>query len=138
MHLAREDHAKIAEAIRAAEAKTSGEIVCVLARASSDYSALPALWAALIALTVPWLLIVFTPWPVQWIYVAQLLVFVGAYLLLSIGDIRVALAPRALRRLNAHRAAMEQFAIRGVTRTRGRTGVMIFVSLAEQIGRAHV
>lgn len=135
MQMSREDHARIAAAIRAAEAKTSGEIVCVLARSSSDYAALPALWAALIALSVPWPLIAFTQWPVQWIYLAQLAVFVLALLLLSIGAARVALAPRNLRRAHAHRAAMEQFAIRGVTRTRGRTGVMIFVSLAERYAR---
>ena len=136
MHMSREDHARIATAIRAAEEKTSGEIVCVLARASSDYAALPALWAALIALSVPWPLIAFTQLPVQWIYVAQLVVFMLALLLLSIGSVRVMLAPRGVQRAHAHRAAMEQFAIRGITRTKGRTGVMIFVSLAERY--AHV
>jgi putative membrane protein len=135
MQLSREDHARIAGAIRAAEASTSGEVVCVLARASSDYAVLPVIWAALIALTIPWPLIAFTQWPVQWIFAAQILAFAFAYVLLSIGDIRVALAPRAVRRMHAHRAAMEQFAIRRITRTRGRTGVLIFVSLAERYAR---
>lgn len=135
MHLSREDHARIAAAIRSVEAKTSGEIVCVVARASSDYAALPWLWAALIALTIPWPLIAFTQWPVQWIYVVQIVAFIASYSLLALGSIRVALAPRAVRRAHAHRAAMEQFAIRGVTRTKGRTGVLIFVSLAERYAR---
>ena len=135
MQLSREDRARITEAVRNAEAKTSGEIVCVLARSSSDYAALPALWAALIALSAPWPLIVFTQWPVQHIYVAQLVAFALALFVFSLGDIRVALTPRAVRRAHAHRAAMEQFVIRGVTRTRERTGVLIFVSLAERYAR---
>ena len=135
MQLSREDRARITEAVRNAEAKTSGEIVCVLARSSSDYAALPALWAALIALSVPWPLIVFTQWPVQHIFVAQRAAFALALFVFSLGDIRVALTPRAVRRAHAHRAAMEQFVIRGVTRTRERTGVLIFVSLAERYAR---
>ena len=135
MQLSREDRARITEAVRNAEAKTSGEIVCVLARSSSDYAALPTLWAALIALSAPWPLIVFTQWPVQHIYVAQLVAFALALFVFSLGDIRVALTPRAVRRAHAHRAAMEQFVIRGVTRTRERTGVLIFVSLAERYAR---
>lgn len=135
MHISREDQARISAAIHAAEQKTSGEIVCVLARASSDYAALPVIWAALIALSLPWPLIAFTRLPVQHIFIAQLVLFAAALLILSLGNIRVALAPRAVRRVNAHRAAMEQFVIRGITRTKARTGVLIFVSLAECYAR---
>ena len=135
MQMTRDDQARIAAAIHAAEAATSGEIICVLARASSDYAALPALWAALLALTVPWPLIAFTHWPVQYIFIAQVLVFALALFVLSLGSIRVALAPRAVRRAHAHRAAMEQFVIRGVTRTKAHTGVLIFVSIAERYAR---
>jgi len=35
MSLSKDDHDRIARAIRAAEARTSGEIVCVLAQTSS-------------------------------------------------------------------------------------------------------
>ena len=135
MQMTRDDQARIAAAIHAAEAATSGEIICVLARASSDYAALPALWAALLALTVPWPLIAFTHWPVQYIFITQVLVFALALFVLSLGSIRVALAPRAVRRAHAHRAAMEQFVIRGVTRTKAHTGVLIFVSIAERYAR---
>jgi putative membrane protein len=135
MEMSRDDHARIAAAIHAAEARTSGQIICVLARASSDYSAWPILWAALIALSSPWPLIAFTHLPVQYIFIAQIFVFMIAMSLLSIGNIRVALAPRAMQRANAHRAALEQYFLRGVTRTRARTGVMIFVSLAERYAR---
>ncbi len=50
MAISPEDHVRIAEAIRAAEQKTSGEIVCVLARSSSEYHSAPVLVGALLAL----------------------------------------------------------------------------------------
>ena len=48
---------------------------------------------------------------------------------------RVALMPRKARRAIAHRAAMEQFAIRGIARKKDRSGILIFVSLAERYAR---
>ena len=53
MTITPQDHIRIAEAIRAVEARTSGEIVCVLARASSEYAAAPLLWASLTACSLP-------------------------------------------------------------------------------------
>jgi len=46
-----------------------------------------------------------------------------------------ALLPRALRRAAAHRAAAEQFLIRGIARKKDRSGILIFVSLAERYAR---
>ena len=46
MPITPEDHAAIAAAIRAAEQRTSGQIVCVLAHASSGYAHVPVLWAS--------------------------------------------------------------------------------------------
>jgi putative membrane protein len=133
--ITKEDHAAVAAAIRAAEQHTSGQIVCVLAHASSDYAYVPPLWAALVALVLPWPLIAFTQLSIQWIYLAQLILFVAATLILSWPPLRILLVPRAIRRAHAHRAAIEQFFARGVSRTRERTGVLIFVSLAERYAR---
>ena len=41
MQLSSEDHTAISSAIRAAEQRTSGQIVCVLAHASSEYAHVP-------------------------------------------------------------------------------------------------
>jgi putative membrane protein len=49
--------------------------------------------------------------------------------------VRISLVPRAARRAMAHRMAMEQFLIRGIGRKADRTGVLIFVSLAERYAR---
>src|SRR3974377_649132 len=54
MNISEQDQKSISTAIRTAESKTSGEIVCVLAQSSSDATALPILLAALVALALPW------------------------------------------------------------------------------------
>jgi putative membrane protein len=135
MSISVQDHRRISAAIHAAEAKTSGEIVCVLAQASCDATALPILIAALAALALPWLLVAFTAMPVNLILLLQLVLFFALALLLCLPRVRIALVPRAARRAIAHRVAMEQFMIRGVGHKKDRTGILIFVSLAEHYAR---
>jgi putative membrane protein len=135
MQVTKEDRDAVAAAIRDAEQKTSGQIVCVLARASSTYSYVPALWAAVLALLVPWPLVLFTPLSAQRIFLIQSAVFIVVAATLLWPPLRLALVPRAVKRTRAHRAAVEQFFARGVSRTAGRTGVLIFVSLAEHYAR---
>jgi putative membrane protein len=72
---------------------------------------------------------------VQRIFLLQLVVFIVAGLLFSWMPVRLWLVPRALQRVRAHRAAIEQFVVRGISRTKNRTGVLIFVSLAEHYAR---
>ncbi len=135
MSISPQDRERISAAIHAAEAKTSGEIVCVLAHTSSDSTALPILVAALVALALPWLIVAFTAMPVSWILLLQVAVFFALATLLCLPRVRIALVPRAARRAIAHRVAMEQFMIRGIGRKKDRTGVLIFVSLAEHYAR---
>jgi putative membrane protein len=135
MEFTKADHEAVAAAIRAAEKNTSGQIVCVLAHSSSAYAHIPVLWSSVLALVTPWPLIYFTPWSVQRIFLCQLGVFIVAGLLLSWTRLRFLLVPRALQRARAHRAALEQFMVRGISRTHNRSGVLIFVSLAERYAR---
>ncbi len=135
MVLTNDDHAAVATAIREAEKRTCGQIVCVLAHAASAYAHVPILWSSLLALFTPWPLIYFTPWSVQRIFLAQLVVFLVAALAFSWPPLRILLVPRPLQRVRAHRAALEQFVLRGISRTRNRCGVLIFVSLAERYAR---
>jgi putative membrane protein len=72
---------------------------------------------------------------VQRIFLLQLAVFVVAGLVFSWTPLRVALVPSAVRRRRAHRAALEQFVVRGIRRTKNRTGILIFVSFAERYAR---
>jgi len=135
MQLSREDHAAIANAIRAAEQHTNGQIVCVLAHASSEYAHVPILWASALALLAPWPLIHFTEWSVQRIFLLQIVTFIVTALVFSWMPLRLTLVPRMVRRARAHRAALEQFVVRGISHTKNRTGVLIFVSLAERYAR---
>jgi putative membrane protein len=136
MDLSQQDRARISNAIHAIEARTTGEIVCVLAETSSAHaSGLPVLLAAAIALALPWLLMAFTAWSLQVILSLQVLVFLALLTVLCLPRVRVALLPRSARRALAHRVAMEQFVSRGIAHTKQRTGVLIFVSLAERYAR---
>lgn len=134
-HFSAEDQRRVNAAIKEAEEATAGEIVCVLARASSNYMTYTAAWPALIALIAPWFLIALTNLSVQQIFLAQIVIFVVLFLVLSEPVLQRALIPRAVRRAAAHRAAMEQFMIRGMTRKKNRASVLIFVSLAEHYAR---
>ena len=123
---------RISAAISAAERNTSGEIVAVVTEASDQYHYVPFLWAALVALIVPWPLIHFTWIAVQWIYLIQLLVFLALLTLLWPKRMRTLLVPRSVRNAHAHRRATEQFLVQNLHTTTGRTGVLLFVSVAER------
>ena len=135
MSISAQDRERVSIAILAAEARTSGEIVCVLAQTSSDATALPILVAAVAALALPWLLVAFTAMTVHRILSLQIVVFLALLVILCLPRVRVALMPRKARRAVAHRVAMEQFAIRGIARKKDRSGILIFVSLAERYAR---
>jgi len=126
------DRAQIADAIRSAEAKTSGEIFCVLAQRSSQYTLVPVAWAAALALIVPLPLIYLTNWPASVIYMLQLVCFVAAALGLARPALRFRIVPRRARHERAHSTAMRQFWAQRLNKTKERTGVLIFVSLAER------
>jgi putative membrane protein len=135
MEMSAADHHRITVAVGAVEERTTGEIVCVLAEQSSDTGALPILLAALAALALPWGLVAFTTLPVLTILSWQLVVFVVLALVLCLPRVRVALIPRRARRAMAFRVATEQFFTRAVSRKRDRSGILIFVSLAEHYAR---
>jgi putative membrane protein len=120
-------------AIRAAEARTQGEIVTVIARASGDYFYYPALWAGLLALVSPTLLLAtpFTFGPLGLVEL-QLLVFVTLALVLRIPAIKMRLVPKSVQRAHASRRAREQFFALNLHRTSHQSGVLLFVSVAER------
>lgn len=130
--LTAEEQDRIAAAIAAAERQTSGEIVAVVAVESDTYAYVPLLWAGVIAMVVPWPLIFLTWLPVQIIYIVQLAVFLAVALAISTRPLRYALVPRSVKQARAHRRAVEQFLAQNLHTTRGRTGVLIFVSAAER------
>jgi putative membrane protein len=133
-----EDHDRIAEAIRAAELKTDGEIYCVVAHSSDGYF-FPAAFTATIGLFVASLAVAYglEAW---WLTIrlphfvlAQLLALASAFVLLWLWPgLRIHFVPRRLRYQAAHANAVKQFLARNVHRTQARTGVLVFVSIAER------
>jgi putative membrane protein len=135
MDLSAEDRERISSAVRAAEDRTSGEIVCVLAHSSAAGTALPLTIAAAVALVLPWLLVAFSAMPVYRILALQLIAFVVVLLFVGIPRVQLLLLPRRTQRHMAYRAAMEQFTLRGIPGKRDRCGILIFVSLTERYAR---
>ncbi len=127
-----EEKERISATITAAERKTSGEIVAVVAQSSDSYLYVPFLVAALIALIIPWPLIHFTWMKVQYIYLIQLTVFFALLALIWPKAIRTALVPKSIRAAHAKRRASEQFLVQNLHTTAGRTGILIFVSVTER------
>ncbi|MGH1418969.1 MAG: TPM domain-containing protein [Hyphomicrobiaceae bacterium] len=123
---------RIAAAINEAENKTSGEVVAVVAAQSDSYLYIPIMWASIVALFVPWPLIFFTGLSLPAIYITQLIVFLVLLVSLFPKSIRIWLVPPALKRLRAHRHSVEQFLVQDLHTTKSRTGVLIFVSMAER------
>ncbi|KAB2665776.1 TPM domain-containing protein [Brucella tritici] len=132
-----EDHARIAEAIRKAETETSGEIYAVLARSSDDYffaAGFVATCGILIASVIAAFL-------AHWYWfdirlpmfgLAVLAAFLTAMLVLwFFPAIRMMLVPRRIRYKRAHLNALQQFLARNVHITEHRTGILLFVSMAE-------
>ncbi len=136
--LSNQDHERIAEAIRAAETETAGEIYCVVARASDSYFYAAAFFVSLAMLVLSvlvayaleyWWLSVRLPVFI----IAVSLAFVAAWGVLYFAPgLRMHLVPRRLRYRRAHDNALKQFLARNVHITMARTGVLIFVSLAER------
>ena len=128
-----EDRRRIADAIAAAERRTSGELVTVIAAAADDYRAIALLGPALVALLLPAFLLTVLPYLAAWtLYLLQAGTFVGLALLAHLPPVRVALVPGAIKRRRAGRLAREQFFAQGLHLTRARTGVLIFVAVAER------
>ncbi|MCO6051204.1 TPM domain-containing protein [Mesorhizobium sp. RP14(2022)] len=132
------EHRRIAESIRQAETATSGEIVCVVARASGDYFFPAATTALLVVLGAGFVVSLFLSG--QWI-VLDLPLFALAqiaaalcllFVLACVPRLRLRFTLPSTRLRLAHDNARRQFLARNMHRTEAHTGVLIFVSLAER------
>ena len=134
-----QEHKRIAEAVRAAEERTSGEIYCVVAHTSDNYF-FPAGFIVTLAILI--ISFVLANLLEAWWFQVQLPMFVAAQVLavacgllvLSVFPrLRIHFVPRRLRYRRAHENAMKQFLARNVHITAERTGVLIFVSMPDHI-----
>jgi len=131
--LTEQEKQNIREAIREAEAQTSGEIVTVIARSADEYLYIPTLWAGLLALLTPSVLL-WLPQPLDYIYMyaIQVVVFFVCAILFRWTPIKMKLVPRAVKQRRANRLANLLFLQHGVHQTEQRNGLLLFVSVAER------
>ncbi|MCW8901005.1 MAG: TPM domain-containing protein [Gammaproteobacteria bacterium] len=123
---------KISDAIKEAESKSDGEIVTVIAQQSDTYIYLPLLWASVIALSVPMLITLLSLTELTaYNYSIQLITFILLSLLFRFRPIQMRLIPKRVKNQRCHRMAMEQFFLNNIHHTDKRTGILIFVSVAE-------
>jgi putative membrane protein len=155
--LSPDDHRRVEQAITAAERRTTGEIVCVLAREVSSYPEVPitaglvaalAIAPALLALGFDpaWLWRLTGDWKVAQAAAApaqvhaaldayilfQTALFVVVALAASIPAVRRLLTPTALKHARVRQAARQQFLATGLAAHVERTGVVIFTSLHDR------
>ena len=122
---------RIAEAIARAETGTAGEIVVMIAARAGAYRSVVLTAALICALTLPWPLILLTAWSTTTILLAQATL---TAVILAAGQyepLRLLAVPTGIRRDRAREAARRAFWSRGLARTQGRTGVLLYLAMAE-------
>jgi putative membrane protein len=152
VELSRDDHDLVTAAVTAAERVSAGEVVTIVADQSDSYHDVGLHFAVLAMLLVP---LAFAAAPQSWIDWAvgywlgwnaepsrsQIMVFLFAKLtavflivrfLLAIRPLRMALTPRRTKTRRVRRRAIVLFRAACEMRTRGRTGVLVYLSLAER------
>jgi putative membrane protein len=142
--LSETEKATLSAKINHAESRTRAEIVTVIAQTSDGYRYIPTLWAALAALSAPGLYYLWSSlnsdgWVTTeladnasyWLYSIQVLLFLGLGMIFQIPKARLWMIPKRVKRQRAARHAREQFFLQNLHETKGRTGILIFVSVAE-------
>ncbi|MFG1481120.1 hypothetical protein V5F53_21085 [Xanthobacter sp. V4C-4] len=125
---------EITEAIAAAERKTSAEIRVVITRAPLvQHPFFSVMWSALAALVLPWAVAV--AWPMGALSILQLqaIIFLVAAGVLMLPQLTERAVPRLALKAAARSAAIEAFLAHGISRTKGRTGILIFAAARERL-----
>jgi putative membrane protein len=146
------DHELVTAAVTEAERATSGEIVVVAAPRSDAYHDVALHYALLAMLIVPAKLALLPQSWIDWatarlagwnaeptrgalmiaLFVMLVLAFLLVRLLLVNMTLRLALTPGRTKTRRVHRRAVELFRAGCELKTRGRTGILIYLSLGER------
>jgi putative membrane protein len=149
--LSEADRQRVGAAVTAAELRSAGEIVTIVTPQSDDYGDVALVWsafAALLALTA----LAIAPdfylglydrlmggWVQQWspqgVFTVAAFVagikFAAVWLILLWRPLRLLLTPAPLRHLRVRNRAVTCFKVGAERRTHGRTGILIYLSMAE-------
>ena len=132
------DKAALLEAVRHVESSSSAEVVIAVRPSSGSYRLADLVCGLLFGYATLWFML-FSPWEFtpEEILAGPLAVgALGAVLCARAPLLRRLLTPRAARRRHVVTAARSAFVEKGVSRTRGRTGLLVYISLLE--GQAEV
>ncbi len=149
--LSEADHVRVTEAVAAAERASDGEIVTIVAPRSDAYHDVGLHYAVLAMLLVPtaaalvpqawidWALTLVFGWNTslsfRLLMVLILLKMVVLFLIVRFAltwmPLRMALTPAATKTRRVRRRAVELFRAGTEKRTKGRTGILLYLSLLE-------
>jgi len=151
MRLTEQDHALVTEAVARAERESDGEIVTIVAQRSDAYHDVALHYAVLLMLFVPafwafapqswidWAATLALGWNAEptrelvmlYLFAKLAGTFLFVRLILAYQPLRMALTPGRTKSRRVRRRAIELFRTGCELKTRGRTGVLLYVSLAE-------
>ena len=152
LQLSADDRDLIAAAVTAAERTSDGEIVTIVAARSDAYHDVALHYAILLMLFVPafwgfapqslvdfaarlvlgWNAELTRPLVMLYMFVKLAGAFLVVRLILAYQPLRMALTPNATKHRRVHRRAVDYFRTSCELKTRGRTGVLLYLSLAER------
>ena len=152
MRFSEDDFQRVAGAVAKAERESDGEIVTIVARRSDAYHDVALHYAVLAMLLVPaWWALVPQSWIDWWsglllgwdgeltrpiVMLALFAKLIAAFLVVRLAlawrPLRLALTPGRTRSRRVHRRAVQLFRASCELKTRGRTGVLIYLSLEER------
>lgn len=145
------DRKRIAEAVSAAEAASAGEIVTIVTPQSDSYRDVALAWSVFIAF-LALAALELAPgfylglierllglWAHEWTprqvlgiaLTVAVIKFLAMLLIMAWRPLRLALTPAPIKSARVHARALTCFRIGAEGRTTGRTGILIYLSLAE-------
>ena len=145
------DRDRVSAAVAAAEGHSAGEIVTILTDRSSTYRDVALVWCALVALLAVSALALAPDfylgiadrllgwWQHTWLpreviilaAIAATLKFLGMWLIQLWQPLRMFLVPPPIKHFRVRERAITCFKVGAERRTHGRTGILIYLSLAE-------
>jgi putative membrane protein len=150
--LSEADRVAVAAAVAKAEAESDGEIVTIVAPRSDAYHDVALHYAVLLMLLVPvwyaflpqawfdWAMATFLGWGAEltrpllmtFVFVKLAGTYLFVWLLMKWVPLRMALTPKGTKNRRVRRRAVELFHVTTEQRTKGRTGVLLYLSLLER------
>ncbi|MGH6653029.1 MAG: TPM domain-containing protein [Sphingopyxis sp.] len=150
-HVSAADHDIVTAAVAAAEARTNGEIVTVIAAQSNDYDDVALVWASVAAFIAMSVIALFPDfyrtlydrltggWGYdltanEWlgtVIAIGVLKWIGMWLILLWRPLRLWLTPRTILAGRVRARAIDLFKVGTEAKTLGRTGILLYVSLKE-------